>query len=173
MEPQSRVTVHFGRLTFAGEVVYSTDKDTWFRTCVDLSPGEDQRREPRLLIQQNGVVTTLSDDRRPSSAPGVLTDLAVSGMCLDIPNEVAPGTMIYIELESDLVAGEVRRCVRKSADRFEAGVAITDVLSSRRAGSHHRGVLEKVRSRVADVILGHASDRQVRNHEQARSKVWP
>ncbi|HVW11984.1 MAG TPA: PilZ domain-containing protein [Bryobacteraceae bacterium] len=154
IEPETRVRVQFGHLTFAGIVTYCIRKDSHYSTCIDLMPGHDERREPRLTIQRGGHVSTLGGGRPSASAPGVLLDLAVSGMRLHVPCEVEPGTMVFVEMESELVAGEVRRCARSANGNYEAGVTITDVLSSRSNGAHSRSVLRKARVRMAHVILG-------------------
>jgi hypothetical protein len=154
IEPESHVRVQFGHLKFSGIVTYCIRKDEHYSTCIDLMPGQEERREPRLSIQRGGHVTTLGGGRSSAGAPGVLLDLAVSGMRVHIPHEVTPGTMIFIEMETELVAGEVRRCAKASNGNFEAGVAITDVLSTRGSGIHSRSVLHKARMRMAHAILG-------------------
>ena len=154
LEPESHVRVQFGHLRFSGIVTYCIPKDGRYSTCIDLMPGQEERREPRLSIQRGGHVTTLGGGRHSAGAPGVLLDLAVSGMRVHVPYEVTPGTMIFIEMETELVAGEVRRCTKTSNGNYEAGVAITDVLSTRGRGIHSRSVLHKARVRMAHAILG-------------------
>ena len=81
-------------------------------------------------------------------------DLAVSGMRLEIPHSVEAGTMIYVETESALIAGEVRHCRKGREDRFEAGVQVTDILygtTSARIGS---GAVRNIRRMLAQIILG-------------------
>lgn len=157
MEPESHVRVQFGHLTFSGIVTYCIRKDSYYSICIDLMAGHEERREPRLSIQRGGHVTTLGGGRS-DGAPGVLLDLAVSGMRVHVPYEVTPGSMIFIEMETELVAGEVRRCTKASNGSYEAGVAITDVLSTRGNGVHSRSVLHKARMRMAHVILGKGMD---------------
>jgi hypothetical protein len=153
VEPDTRVRVQFGHLRFSGTVSYCIRKDGHYSTCIDLMAGHEERREPRLSIQRGGHVTTLGGGRKSAGAPGVLLDLAVSGMRVQVPYEVTPGTMIFVEMETELVAGEVRRCVKASNGNYEAGVAITDVLSTR-GNLHSRSVLHKARMRMAHAILG-------------------
>jgi hypothetical protein len=154
IEPHSRVRVCFGHLTFSGMVTYCIHKDSRYSTCIDLKPADDERREPRLSIHRGGQVTALSGGVDAHSSPGVLVDLAVSGMRLHISREVTPGTVIFVEMESELVAGEVRRCTKLAGGDYEAGIAITDVLSTRSTGAHSRSVLHKARVRMAHAILG-------------------
>ena len=154
IEPESHVRVQFGRLKFSGIVLYCIRKDGHYSTCIDLMPGHEERREPRLSIQRGGHVTALGGSRQSAGAPGVLLDLAVSGMRVHVPYEVAPGTMLFVEMETELVAGEVRRCTKASNGNYEAGVAITDVLTTRGNGAHSRSVLHKARMRMAHAILG-------------------
>ena len=154
-EPASQVTARFAHLTFSGEVLYCTQKDNWFRVCIDLLSGEDQRRrEPRLEVNQPGTVIALSDHGCQSSTQGTLLDLAVSGMRLEIPHQVDPGTMIYIETASALVAGEVRRCHKRSDGKFEAGIQITDVLPDNSSSRRSPGLVKNIRNKLGAIISG-------------------
>ena len=153
IEPESRVRVELGHLKFSGIEIYCIRKEGHNRNCNDLKTGHEERREPRLSIQRGGHVTALGGGRPSTGAPGVLLDLAVSGMRVHVPYEVTPGTMIFVEMETELVAGEVRRCTKAANGNYEAGVAITDVLSTR-GNAHTRSVLHKARMRMAHAILG-------------------
>ena len=142
IEPASRVSATFVHLAFVGEVLYCTWKDTWYRTCIDLFSGDDQRRrEPRLAVHQRGTVIALSESRNSTPVSGILLDLAVSGMRLEIPNHVEPGTMIYVETESTLVAGEVRHCHKGRNGGFEAGIEITEVALQNRSRRQRLSVI--------------------------------
>ena len=153
IEPSSRVRAQFEHLSFLGEVLYCARKDTWFRVCIDLLAGQEQRREPRLPVHQHGTVITLSGEN-PSSEPGTLVDLAVAGMCIQLSHAVETGTMIYIETESALVAGEVRHCREVASGCFEAGVQVTDVLPDINIGHSTSGFLQNVRRKLGHVIAG-------------------
>jgi hypothetical protein len=155
IEPASLVSATFNRLTVSGEVLYCTWKDAWYRTSIDLISEDDQRRrEPRLLVGQHGTVISLSGNGNDFSAPGVLIDLAVSGMRLEVPRHADPGTMIYVETESALIVGEVRHCHQGPTGSFEAGVQITDILSDRNSRQNTPGFLHNVRRKLAQAILG-------------------
>src|SRR3569833_764146 len=128
IEPETRSRGEIGHLKFSGIVIYCIRKEGHYSTCIDLMPGHEERREPRLSIQRGGHVTALGSGRQSVGAPGVLLDLAVSGMRVHVPYEVTPGTMIFVEMETELVAGEVRRCTKAASGNCEAGVAVTDDL---------------------------------------------
>lgn len=160
IEPASFVSAVFSHLTFSGEVLYCTRKDTWYRICIDLLAGEEQRRsEPRLAVHQHGTVIALSDDRSESKTPGVLLDLAVAGMRVELPQRVEPGAMIYFETESELVAGQVRRCHQYPDGRFEAGVEVTEILSGGR-GEQKRGMIKSLRTKLGHALLGKSAGMQ-------------
>ena len=85
IEPSSRIRAQFEHHSFTGEVQYCTPKDSWFRVCIDLLAEQEQRREPRIAVRQKGSVTTLAGDG-PLSAPGMLLDLAIAGMRIELPH---------------------------------------------------------------------------------------
>ena len=155
IEPASPVTARFARHTLSGNVLYCARKETWFRTCIELTAADDQRRsEPRLVVRQCGTVITLSGNRSESSVPGTLLDLSVSGMRLEIPQSVEAGTMIYVETESALMAGEVRHCRKGREGRFEAGVQVTDILYGTASARIGWGTVRNIRRMLAQIILG-------------------
>ena len=155
IEPSSPVTAQFARHTLSGKVLYCARKETWFRICIELTTREDQRRsEARLIVRQSGTVITLCGSRSESSVPGTLLDLAVSGMRLEIPHSVEAGTMIYVETESALIAGEVRHCREGHEGRFEAGVQVTDILYSMSSARIGSGTIRNLRRMLAQTILG-------------------
>lgn len=153
IEPTSRIRAQFEHHSFIGEVEYCLHKDTWFRVCIDLMAEDDQRRKPRLALRQPGFVTTLSNTG-PSSSPGVLLDLAIAGMRIEVPDRVENGTMIYIETDTALIAGEVRHCGKGSDGNFEAGVDVTDILPAIKLKSPASGRLERIRKKLGRFISG-------------------
>ena len=152
IEPSSRIRAQFEHHSFSGEVQYCTRKESWFRVCIDLM-AEEQRREPRISLRQTGHVTTLSN-AGPLSAPGMLLDLSIAGMRIELPHEVEPGTMMYIETEATLIAGEVRHCRKGSEGKFEAGVVVTDVLPAIQLGSATPGMIKSICRKLGRAISG-------------------
>lgn len=153
IEPGSRMRAQFEHHSFTGEVEYCMEKGTWFRVCIDLLAEDDQRRKPRLALRQRGFVTTLSGTG-PSTSPGVLLDLAIAGMRIEVPDRVENGTMIYIETENALIAGEVRHCRKGSGGNFEAGVDVTDILPAIELKSPASGRLGRIRKKLGRFISG-------------------
>jgi hypothetical protein len=154
IEPATAVSARVGRITVSGEVAYCTRKDSWYRTCIALNSDNDRgRREPRLPIRLPGAVVALSANG-DESGPGMVLDVSVSGMRLKIQRRVATGTMIFVEMASTIVVGEVRRCFSAQNGQFEAGIEVTDILSDIRPPQESPGVLKNVRRKLAEVILG-------------------
>lgn len=152
IEPASRVSAMIGSITVSGEVVYCTRKETWYRTCIALNSENEGRREPRLPVQLPGAVLALSGEGE-RSVPGMVLDVSLSGLRLRIPQSVASGTMIFVEMASTLVVGEVRHCVEKNG-HFEVGIEITDVLSDIKLRRDSGGILRSIRRKFAEAILG-------------------
>jgi hypothetical protein len=153
IEPATLVLAVFARITLAGEVVYCTRKDSWYRACIGVISEDDQRREPRLSVRQPGTINALADNGN-ESAEGTLLDLSVSGMRVEVPHRIQPGTMILVETRSAVVAGEVRHCLKGRDGRFEAGIEITDILSGLEGKEKSLGVVRRIRRKLAQAISG-------------------
>jgi len=155
VEPASRVSAMVGRITVSGEVVYCTRKDTWYRTCIALNSETDLvRREPRLPIRLPGTVLALAGNSVEQSVQGIVLDVSISGMRVKIPHRVENGTMIFVEMASTLVVGEVRHCFTGQNGHFEAGIEITDILADIKSQQDSPSVLRKVRRKLAEIVLG-------------------
>jgi hypothetical protein len=154
IEPASRVSAMLGRVKVSGEVVYCTSKDTWYRACIALNSGNEGRREPRLPIRLPAAVVALSGDGGEQSVQGLVLDVSVSGIRLMIPQSVEAETMIFVEMASTLVVGEVRHCHAGTNSQFEAGIEITDVLFDAKSRRNSTGILRNIRRKLAELILG-------------------
>jgi hypothetical protein len=154
IEPASRVSAMLGRVNVSGEVVYCTRKDTWYLACIALNSENEGRREPRLPVRLPGSVVVLSGDGGEQSVEGLVLDVSVSGMRLRIPQGVKPETMIFVEMASTLVVGEVRHCLPGKNGQFEAGIEVTDVISDTKARQNSSGRLRNIRRKLAELILG-------------------
>jgi hypothetical protein len=154
IELGSPVSATFARISVSGEVLHCVTKDGWFRISVAIISNNDQgRRQPRLPVCLPGSVVAFSDNGSESSR-GTLLDVSISGMRLDVSHRVEVGTMIFVETESVLVVGEVRYCNKKKKSGYDAGVAVTDVLSDIKSAQNSPGVLKNIRRKLAQAILG-------------------
>ena len=154
IEPASRVSAMLGRINVSGEVIYCTRKDTWYRACIELNSGNEGRREPRLPVRLPAAVVALSGDGGEQSVQGLVLDVSLAGMRLKIPQGVEAETMIFVEMASTLVVGEVRHCRAGENGYFEAGIEITDVLFDTKSRQNSSGILRNIRRKVAELILG-------------------
>jgi hypothetical protein len=96
----------------------------------------------------------LSGDGNEQSVQGLVLDVSISGMRVKIPQPVQTGTMIFVEMSSTLVVGEVRHCVAGQNGQFEAGIEITDILSDTKSQQDPPSVLRNIRRKLAEVVLG-------------------
>jgi hypothetical protein len=62
--------------------------------------------------------------------------------------------MIFVEMASTLVVGEVRHCRPGKDGHFEAGIEVTDVISDTKARQNSSGRLRNIRRKLAELILG-------------------
>ena len=86
----------------------------------------EQRREPRFAIQQRVPVTLLGEPDVRRSAR--IQNVSGRGLGLFMREAVPPGTALQIELENEIVLGEVIYC-RREAEGYFLGVELDQVLS--------------------------------------------
>lgn len=119
-----------------------------------MDSAQGTRRDPRLLLIQDGRVTTLGEQGNKYSE-GTLLDLAVSGLRLEMSHSVDVGATIFFETAASLIVGEVRHCHQSQHGRFTAGVEINDILTDVRF-KHNSGkrTAKGIRRKLAEVVLG-------------------
>ncbi len=86
----------------------------------------EQRREPRFAIQQRVPVTLLGEPDLRRSAR--IENVSGRGLGLLMKDAVRPGAAIQIELENEIVLGEVIYC-RPEPEGYFLGVELDQVLS--------------------------------------------
>jgi PilZ domain len=85
----------------------------------------DQRREPRFEADQPVVVTVLTEPQ--VRMVGRVRNASGRGLGLIVPEPVAPGAPIKIEIEDALVLGEAIYC-RAETDAHFIGVELDQML---------------------------------------------
>jgi len=94
----------------------------------------EKRREARYPCNDPAEARILPGDG--SLLPATVVDISRSGLRLEIPVSVVPGSQIEVSLPKQVVIfGEVRHC-RRTGDRFSAGVQIKEVLRSSQTIEH-------------------------------------
>jgi hypothetical protein len=153
--PETRVMLKFARVTFEAIVEYSTLKSGKYRVCASVTAeAEKRRREPRLPIHQHATITALAENAQNTmSIPCILTDLSRSGMRAQISEPLISGTMVCVETDTTLVAGEVRHCQRRPG-YHEIGVEITDIITDAKQGEKEEGFVKNLRWKLAALIVG-------------------
>lgn len=128
IEKAAGLTISFGEAMIAGTVLYCSPKKSHYLICIVVaSPPETRRREPRLPCNQTCALTALGH-KRSEKFEAVITDISASGMGLHMSQSIEIGTMIYVETEDFLAAGQILHCRRLDEGQFAAGVELTDVL---------------------------------------------
>ncbi len=70
-------------------------------------------------------------------------------MGLRFSRPVAPGTRIYVEMESVMALGEIRHCHATTDGQFIAGVAIAEFLPDARGRNKFTEIFDKVVCKLA------------------------
>lgn len=86
----------------------------------------EQRREPRFAVQQRVAITLLGDPEVRCSAR--IENVSGRGLGLLMHEMVPPGRAVQIELENDMVLGEVIYCRREPGGYF-LGIELDQILS--------------------------------------------
>lgn len=146
IKPGTRAVLKSDRISLAGEVGYCNRKDDEYNTCFVVV---NQRRAPRIPVDEPGTVTALGDGDR-SSVECRLTDISRFGLSLESKLKVKVGSMICVQTDTLLAIGEVRHQMQNGNGTFRMGVEITEMLSDDGARRRNRGL----RHRLAELILG-------------------
>lgn len=147
----SAVTISFEQTQLSGYVTEcQPTEDAWVIT-IALASG--RRREARIPTGEQftaGIVSANGTTR----CTATVIDKSASGMGLRFPRHVAPGTRIYVEMESVLVLGEVRHCSETTDGQFIAGVLIAEFRPDVRGRNKIEEVIDKVRWKLTSGIRG-------------------
>jgi hypothetical protein len=148
----TRVIVKFKAVTLVAIVQWCEPKDSGYRLSLSVTAErEKRRREPRLPVQQPAVIMSLSDNT--STADCTLTDVSRSGLRVRLREPLAAGTMVCVETQATIIDGEVRHC-QKHHEYHEIGLEITDILTNADSPDGNIGVVEALRWKLAELIVG-------------------
>ncbi len=86
----------------------------------------ERRRDHRFERTQLAAVTPLT------GAPEILSarveEISARGMKLDLPRSLPMGTPLQIDVQSDMILGEVRYCNAEQGGSYSVGVEIDQIL---------------------------------------------
>ena len=86
----------------------------------------EQRREPRFVLEQRVLVTLLDNVRFKRLAR--IKNVSGRGLGLVVKEAISPGAALQIEIEDEIVLGEVIYC-RPEPEGYFLGVELDQVLS--------------------------------------------
>ena len=86
----------------------------------------ERRREPRATADQTVVVTVLG--RQALQISGTAVDISRRGLRLLLSGRVSPGDPVKIDMDDDLLLGEICYCETQGAD-FIVGVELDQALA--------------------------------------------
>jgi hypothetical protein len=81
----------------------------------------ERRREPRFAGSTPVTLRVLGETELTLN--GEIIDASGEGLGLNVPQKIAPGTMMRIEVENVLLLGECCHC-RAVGDKFQLGVIL-------------------------------------------------
>jgi hypothetical protein len=147
----SPVTISFEQTQLSGYVSEcQPTEDAW---VVTIALASGKRREARIPTGEQftaGIVTA----NGTTQCLATVIDKSASGMGLRFPRHVAPGTRIYVEMDSVIVFGEVRHCSETTDGQFIAGVLIAEFRPDTRGRNKIEEVIDKVRWKLTSGIRG-------------------
>jgi hypothetical protein len=147
----SPVTVSFEQTELSGYVTGCQPTEHEWVISIALASG--RRREARIPTGEQFTVGLVSNNGT-TRCRGTVTDKSPSGLGLRFSRPVAPGTRIYLEMESVMALGEVRHCHATTDGQFIAGVAIAEFLPDSRGRNKFTEILDKLACKLAAGIRG-------------------
>lgn len=147
----SPVTVSFEQTELSGYVTGCQPTEHEWVIGIALASG--RRSEARIPTGEQFTVGIVSNNgtRR---CQGTVTDRSPSGLGLRLPRPVAPGTRIYLEMESVMALGEIRHCHATTDGQFIAGVAIAEFLPDARGRNKFTEIFDKLACKFAAGVRG-------------------
>ena len=119
---EAHVQVLFRGEPINGAIVYCRPEGDGFSVGVTCSRLGTVRRELRVPVDFPGEVRT-AESEAPVRAR--IIDVSSSGLGLNLPIEIKPGTIVAVEFARGTVFGEIRHCVQMTG-YFRAGLAIRE-----------------------------------------------
>jgi len=147
----SAVTVSFDHTQLSGYVTgCQRTEDAW---VISIALASGRRREERVPTGEQFTVGIVGN-RGTTSCQCTVIDRSPSGLGLRFPRPIAPGTRVYVEMETVMALGEVRHCRPTEDGEFIAGVAIAEFLPDVRGRSKFTEILDKLRWKLGSGIRG-------------------
>ena len=149
----SAVTVSFEQTQLAGYVTGCQSMEQEWIISVALASG--RRRGVRVPTGEEFTVGVVSNGGT-MRCQATVVDKSLSGLGLRFSRAIAPGTRIYVEMESVMLMGEIRYCHATTDGQFIAGLAVVEYLPDIRGRNRFMEVLDKVRWKLTSGIRGKA-----------------
>ncbi len=159
----SAVTISFDQTQLSEYVSNCQRTENAWVITIALASG--RRREARIPTGEQFTAGIVSANGTTRCLATVI-DKSASGMGLRFSRHVAPGTRIYVEMESVIVLGEVRHCSETTDGQFIAGVLIAEFRPDTRGRN-------KIEEPIIDKVRWKLTFRQVSREERAASVGWP
>jgi len=86
----------------------------------------ERRREPRFEVAEPATVTQLIGS--PERVPAIVLDISAQGMNLKLARSLPISAPIQIDVQSDMILGEVRYCILEENGSYSVGVEIDQIL---------------------------------------------
>ncbi|HVW07638.1 MAG TPA: PilZ domain-containing protein [Bryobacteraceae bacterium] len=149
----SAVNVTFERTQLSGYVSGCVPVEGGWDVAITLL--SSRRREVRIPMGEYlsvGVVGRSGTKRYHCT----VMDRSASGLGLRFAKYVAPGTRIYVEIESTIVLGEIRHCSPTDDGYFMAGLAVVECVPDAREINTFSEIVHKLRWKIASGLRGPA-----------------
>lgn len=149
----SAVNVTFERTQLSGYVSGCVPVESGWDVAITLLSG--RRKEVRIPTGESlpvGIVGRNGTKRYHCT----VVDRSASGLGLRFAKYVAPGTRIYVEIESTMVLGEIRHCSPTDDGHFLAGAAVVECVPDAREINAFSEIVHKLRWKISSGLRGPA-----------------
>jgi hypothetical protein len=150
----SAVNVTFDRTQLSGYVSGCVPVEGGWDVSISLVSG--RRREVRIPTGEYlsvGIVGPNGTKRYHCT----VVDRSASGLGLRFAKYVAPGTRIYVEIESTMVLGEIRHCTPTGDGHFMAGLVVVECVPDARDINAFSEIVHKLRWKISSGLRGTAA----------------
>ena len=121
------VSIEFGAETRKGQIVRCQPADDWYEVSVSIADRNecDLRSAERFPLTRD---VRIQASGRNEAASGIVVDVSIGGMGLEVRAPLKRGEILSVESDSDIAFGVIRYCRRLRDDLYRAGFEVFHVM---------------------------------------------
>jgi len=147
----SPVTIAFDHIQLSGAVAGCQPVGEDWEISISLTLS--RRREARIALTE-GLAVGIVGEKGTTLCQATVIDVSPSGMGLRVSQPISLATRVCVEMESEMILGEVRHCHRSADGHFNVGIMIVEVVPDVRTQGAFTVLWDKLRWKLVSGLMG-------------------